>query len=335
MAPPLPDRTLGADGPVVASIGLGAMGFSGGYGAADDAESIRTIRRALDLGVTLLDTADVYGLGHNERLVGRAVAGRRDDVVLATKFGLVPLPGQGPAFEVDARPARVREAIDDSLRRLGVDEVDLYFLHRVDPRVPIEETIGAMGDLVSAGKVKHLGLSEVGPGMLRRAHAVHPIAAVQSEYALWTRDVEADLLPTLRELGVGLVAFSPLGRGLLAGALADGPDLDDGDIRQGLPRFQAGHLDRNRRIAESVAAIAADRGATPAQISLAWVLAKWDGVVPIPGTRRVARLEENLAAAEIVLTPDELARLEQAAVAERVSGARYPEALQRLVDQGR
>ncbi|MCB0882764.1 MAG: aldo/keto reductase [Thermoleophilia bacterium] len=327
-------RFLGPARLAVSAVGLGAMGFSGSYGAAEDDESIRTIRRALDVGVTFIDTADVYGDGHNEELVGRAIAGRRDDVVLATKFGFVSSPlSQGP--QVDGSPAHLREAIEASLRRLGVDHVDLYYLHRVDPRVPVEETVGAMADLVREGKVRHLGLSEVGPAVLRRAHRVHPITAVQNEYALWTRLPEHELLPTLQELNVGLVAFSPLGRGLLAGALQAGAEFGEGDVRGHMPRFAKGNLDRNAVIADAVARVAEARRATPAQVALAWVLRRWDRIVPIPGSRRAERIEENAAAADIVLNDAEMTALERAAAPEHVAGDRYPAGLQRLADQGR
>jgi aryl-alcohol dehydrogenase-like predicted oxidoreductase len=327
-------RVLGTGGPAVSALGLGAMGFSGTYGAADDDESIATIRRALDLGVSLIDTADVYGSGHNEELVGRAIAGRRDDVVIATKFGFVT----GPASDsprIDGSPGHVHAAIDASLRRLGVDHVDLYYLHRVDAATPIEETVGAMAELVRAGKVRHLGLSEVGPSVLRRGHAVHPIAAVQSEYALWVRDLEDEMLPTMRALGVALVAFSPLGRGLLAGAVSRAADLPDDDLRRIFPRFQGENLDRNARITDTVRQIAEARGATPAQVALAWVLHQGDDIVPIPGTRRAANLEANVAAVDLALTPTDLDALAAGALAGDVAGERYPESLQQLVDDGR
>ncbi len=328
------ERTLGTNGPTVSAVGLGAMGFSGTYGEADDQESITTIRRALDLGVGFIDTADVYGAGHNEELVGKAIAGRRDEAVLATKFGFVSSPASDEP-QIDGSPAHIAEAIDASLRRLNVDHIDLYYLHRVDPNVPIEETVGAMAQLVNAGKVRHLGLSEVGPNMLRRAHAVHPIAAVQSEYALWTRELEQELMPTLRELGVALVAFSPLGRGMLAGTVRSASDLPEGDLRRILPRFQGDNLDRNALIANTVFEIAEARGVTPAQIALAWVLHQGDDIVPIPGTRRVVNLEANAAAADLVLSAAELQTLADAVPADGVSGERYPDSLQRLVDQGR
>jgi aryl-alcohol dehydrogenase-like predicted oxidoreductase len=304
------------------------MGMSEGYyGPSDDASSIATIHRAVELGVTLLDTADVYGAGHNEGLVGRALRGIRDRVVLATKTGLVQTP---EGLGVDGRPERIRRALDQSLSRLGVDHVDLWYLHRIDPRVPVEESVAAMAELVAAGKVRHLGLSEVGPGTLRRAHAVHPIAAVQSEYSLWNRDPEERLLPVMRELGVALVAFSPLGRGFLAGALSGPGAIGDDDMRRSMPRFQGANLDRNRPIAERVAEIAARHGATPAQVALAWLLARGEDVVPIPGTRRIANLESNVAAVSLALDEDDVARLDDPALAP--SGARYPPSLMGLLD---
>lgn len=327
-------RTLGTEGLTVSAIGLGAMGFSGTYGSADDDESIATIHRALDLGITFIDTADVYGAGHNERLVGRALTGRRDGVVVATKFGFASAP-TGSEPRIDGRPQYVRAAIDASLDRLGTDHVDLYYQHRVDPDVPIEETVGAMADLVREGKVRYLGLSEVGPEILRRANAIHPIAAVQSEYALWTRLPEDELFPTMRELGVGLVAFSPLGRGMLAGAFTASQRFEADDVRSHLPRFQGDNLERNLRIVQVVTAIADARGVSTAQIALAWVLAQGEHVVPIPGTRRIANLEANVAATELRLHDDELEALAAAAAPGEIAGERYNEVLQRLVDAGR
>ncbi len=325
----IPQRTLGRRGPEVSAIGLGTMGMSEGYyGPSDDASSIATIHRAVELGVSLLDTADVYGAGHNERLVGRAVQGLRDRVVLATKTGLVQT--DDGALGVDARPERIRRALDQSLGRLGVDHVDLYYLHRVDPRVPVEESIGAMAELVAAGKARHLGLSEVGPGTLRRARAIHPIAAVQSEYSLWNRDPERRLLPVMRELGVALVAFSPLGRGFLAGALARPGTIGDDDMRRDMPRFQGENLERNRPIAERVAEVAERHGATPAQVALAWLLGRGPDVIPIPGTRKIANLEGNVGAATLALDDEDRARLDDPALAP--AGDRYPPALMSLLD---
>ena len=322
-------RTLGRDGPRVSPVGLGTMGMSEGYyGPSDDDANVQTIRHAVAIGVSLIDTADVYGPdGHNESLVGRALRGIRDRVTLATKTGLV---SSGGTLTVDARPERIRDALHASLRRLGTDHVDLYYLHRIDPSVPVEESVGAMGELVDAGLVRHLGLSEVGPATLRRAHAVRPIAAVQSEYSLWNRDPEARLLPVMRELGATLVAFSPLGRGFLAGALPAAADLADDDMRSRMPRFQGDNLGRNQPIAERVAEVAARHGVTPAQVALAWVLDRGEDVVPIPGTRRRENVEANLAAASLALDDDDRARLDDPALVP--SGDRYPPALMDLLD---
>ncbi len=294
----------------VGRIGLGTMGMSTAYTGAgsDDAESIRTIHRALDLGVTLVDTAEIYGPYVNEELVGRAIAGRRDEVVLATKFGLVSHDGAGP-WNLDSRPANVRAALEGSLRRLGTDHVDLYYQHRVDPNTPIEETVGALAELVAEGKVRHIGLSEAGPDTISRAHAVYPVTALQSEYSLWTRDPEARVLTVLRELGIGLVAYSPLGRGFLTGAIRSVEDFAEDDSRRANPRFIGENFEHNRRAVEEVTAIATEVGATPAQVALAWVLAQGDDIVPIPGTKRVARLEENVAADEVRLTSEQIERL--------------------------
>ena len=298
-------------GPIeVGRIGLGAMGMSTAYSASerDDDESIRTIHRALDLGVTLLDTAEIYGPYVNEELVGRAIADRRDEVVLATKYGLVSHAGGGPGH-VDSSPDNVRTAVEGSLRRLGTDHIDLLYQHRVDPRTPIEDTVGAAAELVKQGKVRYLGLSEAWLDTVRRAHAVHPIAAVQSEYSLWTRDQEAEMLPLLRELGVGLVAYSPLGRGFLTGVIRSYDDLADDDFRKTNPRFSRENFDRNLALADEVGVLAGEIGATPAQVALAWLLAQGDDIVPIPGTKKVSRLEENLAADTVELTPQHVQRL--------------------------
>ena len=294
----------------VGRIGLGTMGMSSAYTGAgsDDAESIRTINRALDLGVTLVDTAEIYGPYVNEELVGRAIAGRRDEVVLATKFGLVSHAGAGP-WNLDSRPANVRAALEGSLRRLGTDHVDLYYQHRVDPDTPIEETVGVLAELVAEGKVRHIGLSEAGPDTIRRAHAAHPITALQSEYSLWTRDPEARVLAVLRELGIGLVAYSPLGRGFLTGAIRSVEDFAEDDSRKTNPRFIGENFEHNLRAVEEVTAIVAEVGATPAQVALAWVLAQGEDIVPIPGTKRVARLEENVAADQVRLSAEQIDRL--------------------------
>lgn len=305
------------------------MSLAGVYGAADERESIATIHAALDLGVTLIDTADVYGKGGNERLVGQALADRRDRAVLCTKFGFVDTSAAHP--RLDGSPDYARRAIDASLARLGVDHVDLWYLHRVDPRVPIEETVGAMADAVTAGKVRHLGLSEASAATIRTAHAVHPIAAVQSEYALWTRDVEAEVLPTLRQLGIALVAFSPLGRGLLAGGLEQGTKLAEGDLRRIIPRFDSDSLDRNMELAVRVRRIADARGVSPAEIALAWVLAQGDHIIPIPGTRRASHLRANAAAAELDLTAAERIVLDEIARSP-VAGDRYPPQYMELTD---
>ncbi|GGU66714.1 aldo/keto reductase [Streptomyces albospinus] len=307
----------------VSAQGLGCMGMSHGYGSSDDDQSIATIHRALDLGVSLLDTSDFYGAGHNEELIGRAIAGRRDEVVLATKFGFANRLGEPTRIRGDA--AYVREACDASLRRLGVDHIDLYYQHRVDPDVPIEETVGAMAELVEAGKVRHLGLSEAGAETIRRAHAVHPIAALQSEWSLWTRDLEREIAPVCRELGVGLVPFSPLGRGFLTGRYTSVEGLAETDVRRTQPRFADGNLEQNLAIVEKLNELAAEKGVTAGQLALAWVQHRGDDVVPIPGTRRQKYLEENLAALEVTLSADELGAIDAAAPIGRVAGTRYDE----------
>ncbi|WP_333747771.1 aldo/keto reductase [Streptomyces sp. IBSBF 2394] len=313
----------------VPRIGLGVMGMSAFYTGAgrDEAESIRTIRRAVDLGVTHLDTAEVYGPYINEELLGRAIKGRRDEVVLATKFGLVSHTGRpGP----DSTPANIHTAVDGSLRRLGTDRIDLYYQHRVDPNTPVEETVGALSELVEAGKVLHIGLSEAAAATVRRAHAVHPVAAVQSEYSLWTRDPEAEVLPTLRELGIGLVPYAPLGHGFLTGDIRTLDGLDAADWRRSNPRFTGDNLTRNLRIVDEVREVADEVGATPAQVALAWLLAQGDGIAPIPGTTRVDRLKENSAADGIRLTPGQIARLNNLTPA---SGERHAEPDMAAVDQ--
>ncbi|ADI07913.1 aldo/keto reductase [Streptomyces sp. NBS 14/10] len=305
----------------VSAQGLGCMGMSHAYGAADDEQSIATLHRALDLGVTLLDTSDFYGVGHNEELIGRAIAGRRDEVVLATKFGFANRLGEPTRIRGDA--AYVRQACEASLRRLGVDHIDLYYQHRVDPQVPIEETVGAMAELVRAGKVRHLGLSEAGAQTIRRAHAVHPIAALQSEWSLWTRDLEAEIAPVCRELGIGLVPFSPLGRGFLTGRYTSVEGLEETDMRRTQPRFADGNLERNLAIVAKLNELAEAKGVTAGQLALAWVQHQGDDVVPIPGTRRQRYLEENIAALDVELSAEDLAAIEAAAPSEQIAGTRY------------
>jgi len=317
----------------VARIGLGAMGMSHGYTGAgsDDAESIRTIHRAIELGVTLVDTAEIYGPYVNEELVGKALKGRRDQVVLATKFGLVSHAGRGP-WTIDSSPDNVRTAVEGSLRRLGTDHIDLYYQHRVDPDTPIEDTMGALAALVKEGKIRYVGLSEAWIGTIRRAHAVHPVTALQSEYSLWTRDQE-QVLPVLRELGIGLVAYSPLGHGFLTGSLrtpADLEKLDDGDFRKNNPRFTGENFQRNLRLADQVQAVADQVGATPAQVALAWLLTKGDDIVPIPGTKRVSRVVENSAAAGIELTPEQITTLDALPVAE---GGHHTDEQMRMIER--
>ena len=294
----------------VSRIGLGAMAMSGYYldPGSSDAESIRTIQRALELGVTHIDTAEIYGPYINEELVGRAIKGRRDQVVLATKFGLVSHSGGGPGV-LDSSPANIRVSVEGSLKRLGTDRIDLYYQHRVDPNIPIEDTIGALAELVAEGKVLHIGLSEAGPATIRRAHAVHPVAALQTEYSLWTRDPEVALLPLLRELGIGFVPYSPLGHGFLTGEIRSPEQLADDDWRKTNPRFTGDNFQRNLRIVDEVQAVAADAGATPAQVALAWLLAQGDDIAPIPGTKRVARVEENTAADRLELSVEQIERL--------------------------
>jgi aryl-alcohol dehydrogenase-like predicted oxidoreductase len=311
----------------VGAVGLGCMGMSFAYGPPQEEAGLATLARALDLGVTLIDTADVYGPETNERLVGRAIADRRDEVVLATKFGN---DWHGPERRINGRPEYVRSACEDSLRRLAVDHIDLYYQHRVDRDVPIEETVGAMAELVAAGKVRHLGLSEAAPETIRRAHAVHPITALQTEYSLWTRDLEQETLPTLRELGIGLVAYSPLGRGFLTGTISSTDELDEGDFRRGVPRFQ--QLDANRGVLDAVTALAAERHVTAAQIALAWVLARGEDIVPIPGTTKPHRVEENVAAAELELSAEELERLDTAVPVGAAVGDRYPAPMMGALD---
>src|SRR5438309_4851074 len=324
-------RRLGRQGPMVSSLGLGCMGMSEFYGPTDEAESIATIHRALDLGIDFLDTADVYGPYTNEQLVGQAIAGRRDQVVLATKFGIVR--GSDPeARGVNGRPEYVRACCEASLTRLGVDHIDLYYQHRVDPSVPIEDTVGALAELVWQGKVRYIGLSEAAPATLRRAHAVHPITALQTEYSLWSRDPEDEVLPTCRELGIGFVAYSPLGRGFLTGQIRRFEDLAADDWRRNNPRFQGENFQRNLDLGARVEAIAREKGCTPAQLALSWLLAQGEDVVPIPGTKRRRYLEENARAVEIVLTAGDLRRISEVAPKGATAGSRYPEGGMRSVN---
>jgi aryl-alcohol dehydrogenase-like predicted oxidoreductase len=317
----------------VSRIGLGTMAMSGYYLDPDssDAESIRTIQRALDLGVTHIDTAEIYGPYANEELVGRALEGRRDGVVVASKFGLVSHSGGGPGV-LDSSPVNIRTAAEGSLKRLGTDRIDLYYQHRVDPNTPIEDTVGALAELVAEGKVLHIGLSEAGPATIRRAHAVHPIAALQTEYSLWTRDPEAELLPLLRELGIGFVPYSPLGHGFLTGKIRSPEELAADDWRKTNPRFTEGNFEKNLRIVDEVEAVASEVGATPAQVALAWLLAQGDDIAPIPGTKRVSRVEENTAADGVELSSEQIRRLNDLTPA---TGARHDEANMSTVDRGR
>jgi aryl-alcohol dehydrogenase-like predicted oxidoreductase len=315
-------RNLGTQGLTVSEQGLGCMGMSEFYGTGDEAEAISTIHRALDLGVTFLDTADMYGSGTNEKLVGKAIRDRREEVILATKFGIVR--GKDSSFRgVNGSPEYVRQACDASLQRLGLDYIDLYYQHRVDSNVPIEETVGAMAELVQQGKVRYLGLSEAASATIRRAHATHPISALQSEYSLWQREVEDEILPTIRELGIGFVAYSPLGRGFLSGQITSPDDFAPDDFRRNLPRFQGENFNKNLQLVERVKKIAAEKGVTPGQLALAWLLAQRNDIVPIPGTKRQKYLEENVAAVNITLTSAELQRIAEVAPKGVAAGDRY------------
>ncbi|MBT2511498.1 aldo/keto reductase [Streptomyces sp. ISL-98] len=325
------NRKLGSAGLATSALGLGCMGMAGAYGAADTDEAVATVRRALDLGVTLIDTADFYGPGTAEKIVAQALSGRRDDAVVATKFGM-RRPAAGPPY-VDGSPAYVREACEASLQRMGLDHIDLYYLARLDPKVDIEETVGALGELVAEGKVRHIGLCEVSARTLRRAHAVHPIAALQTEYSLWERHVEEEILPTCRELGTGFVAYSPLGRGFLTGAFDSADDLAEDDQRRNHPRFQSENFDHNRNLVRTVEELAENKGISLTQLALAWVLAQGGDVVPIPGTRRITHLEQNAAATEVRLTDEEAGRLSDLFPVGATAGPRYPAHFMRTIDQ--